>query len=80
MTPKYKVAYDVYRGQTHFVYIRTFLDTMTKTAQNLTIKVKMVYMEFEPGTAGWQAQTNPLCYDGPLNNYIFHAVFLNKIL
>ena len=53
MTPKYKVAYDVYRGQTHFVYIRTFLDTMTKTAQNLTIKVKMVYMEFEPGTAGW---------------------------
>ena len=22
----------------------------------------MVFLEFEPGTAGWKAQTNPPCY------------------
>ena len=30
------------------------------------IKAQTVYSGLEPGTAGWQAQTNPLSYDCPL--------------
>ena len=35
----------------------------------------MVCLGFEPGTAGWKMQTNPLSYDGP---YLHFFLFVHK--
>ena len=39
-------------------------------------KAWMVCLGFEPGTAGWKAQTNPLSYGGPTTLPLFWFVLL----
>ena len=61
-----------------FVYFRPFFVTMTNTVQQ-TINGKSiddVFMGFEPGTAEWMAQTDPLRYGGPLPRKLIFKQYL----
>ena len=69
------------------VYFRLFSMLQLKFKFKL-IKVLIVRLGFEPGTAGWKAQTNPLSYGGTPNigqmlsdrdNFI-HLLFLLWLL
>ena len=37
----------------------------------------MVRLGYSPGTAGWMAQINPLCYSGPKSLYLSGCSFLS---
>ena len=37
----------------------------------------MVCLGYSPGTAGWMAQINPLCYSGPKSLYLSGCSFLS---
>ena len=52
---------------TSFVYFRSFHTPRTNIVQfstKKTEKQQMLCLGCEPTAAGWQAQTDPLCYDG----------------
>ena len=49
-----------------FVYFRHFLITIS-----IIEKAQMVCLGFEPGAAGWQAQTKPRSYGGHPKQYFF---------
>ena len=65
-----------------FVYFRPFLNTMTNIVQNLTImeEAKIMCLGFEPRTAGWWAQTNPLSFRGPTRQLILlpYCIFCRR--
>ena len=62
--PQYLLNIDLTRPL--YVYFRPFLNITTNIEQYLTIKAQMVCLGFEPGTAEWKAQMNPISYGGPL--------------
>ena len=49
------------------------------------VKAKIVCFEFEPGTAGWKVQMNPLSYGGPPDfsffskSYFYYTQFPDSV-